>query len=142
MRDALLAVAIFAALSPSVARAQAAPFDAARVSGAWASGDGAGACQTAAISYFMSDGTYVVFERFDGPLHAIGRWRLEGDRFVMTHNDAPFPNDGAASAETTLTVTRLDGERFFTTNAAGRERARTRCSGLTLPPGASTGRGH
>jgi len=142
MRNALLAIAALAALVPGAALAQSASFDAERVPGAWASGEEDNACETAAISYFMSDGTYVVFERFDGPLHAVGRWRLEGDRFIMTHNDAPFPEDGAASAEATLTVTRVDADRFVSTNAAGRERVRTRCRGLILPPGAQAGHGH
>lgn len=140
MRNTLFAMAALAAFMPGAALAQSASFDSARVPGAWASGDSDGACQTAAISYFMSDGTYVVFERFDGPLHAVGRWRLEGDRFIMTHNDAPFP--GAASAEATLTITRLDADRFVSTNTAGRERVRTRCHGLILPPGAQAGHGH
>ena len=142
MGNALSSIAALAALFPGAAVAQSASFDAARVPGAWASGDGAGACQTAAISYFMSDGAYVVFERYDGPLHAVGRWRLEGDRFIMTHNDAPFPEDGAAGAEATLTVTRLDADRFVSTNAAGRGRVRTRCRGLILQPGAQPGHGH
>jgi hypothetical protein len=142
VRSALLALIALAASIPGAALAQSASFDAARVPGAWASGDGASACQTAAISYFMSDGTYVVFEKFDGPLHAVGRWRLDGDRLIMTHNDAPFPEDGAAGAEAALTVKRLDVEQFVTTNAAGRERIRTRCRGLTLPPGAKAGQGH
>lgn len=142
MRNTLFAMAALAAFMPGAALAQSASFDSARVPGAWASGDSDGACQTAAISYFMSDGTYVVFERFDGPLHAVGRWRLEGERFIMTHNDAPFAEDGVASAEATLTVTRLDSDRFVSTNTAGRERVRTRCHGLILPPGAQAGHGH
>jgi hypothetical protein len=142
MKKTALAVANMVALIITSAAAQTAVFDASRVPGAWASGDGANACGTAAISYLMNDGTYVVFNRFDGPLHAIGRWRLEGATFYMTHNDGPFPEDGAASEEATLTVTRLDTDRFVSTNAAGRERVRIRCRGLVLPPGAQAGHGH
>jgi hypothetical protein len=131
-----------ATLIPVAALAQSASFDAERIPGAWASGEQVDACQSAAISYFMSDGTYVVFERCDGPLHAVGRWRLESDRFIMTHNDAPFPEDAGASTEATLTVTRLDADRFVSTNAAGRGRVRTRCRGLILQPGAQPGHGH
>lgn len=120
----------------SLAQAQATE-PTALIAGAWASGDGDAVCQTAPISYFLSDGTYVVFNQFDGPLHAVGRWRVEGDAVFLTHTDAPFPQDGAASPESRLTLVRLDTQAFVTTNASGRQRVRTRCSGLTLPPGAT-----
>jgi len=115
---------------------------AAMIPGAWASGEGEAVCQSAPISYSLSDGTYVVFNRFDGPLHAVGRWRVEGDTVFLTHTDAPFPESGAASPETRLTLVRVDTQSFVTTNSAGRQRIRTRCSGLTLPPGATAGEAH
>lgn len=112
------------------------------IPGAWASGEGADACRRAAISYFLSDGTYIVFNRFDGPLHAVGRWRVEGNNVILTHTDAPFPETGAASSEATLALRRLDAALFETANAAGRVRIRTRCAGLVLPPEAKAGQAH
>lgn len=112
------------------------------ISGAWASGEGPNVCRTAAISYFLSDGSYVVFERFDGPLHAVGRWRVEGGTVILTHTDAPFPEDGVASAEATLSLRRIDSTVFETANTAGMVRVRTRCAGLVLPPGAKPGQAH
>lgn len=139
-----LITALFAtALLAAPANAQpASPNPASLIPGAWASGEAPDACRTAPISYFLSDGTYVVFDRFDGPLHAVGRWRVEGASVIMTHTDAPFPDNGAASAEATLTLRRIDGAVFETANAAGRVRVRTRCAGLVLPPGAKAGQAH
>lgn len=132
------AVAVVAAVL-GVAAAQTVPADAAtRIPGAWASGENAEACRTGAITYFMSDGTYVVFERADGAFHAVGRWRLDQGNLMLTHTDAPFPENGVVGGETPLTIVRLDGERFVSRNPAGRERVRVRCAGLVLPPGAKT----
>lgn len=143
MKLHLICALIAAAVLGASAHAQPASSDpASLIPGAWASGEGPEACRTAPISFFLSDGTYVVFDRFDGPLHAVGRWRVEGASVILTHTDAPFPDDGAASAEAILSLRRIDGAVFETANAAGRVRVRTRCTGLVLPPGATVGEAH
>lgn len=139
MKCAAFAAILLAA--PALAQ-PASPNPASLIPGAWASGEGANACRTAAISYFLTDGTYVVFERFDGPLHAVGRWRVDGASVIVTHTDAPFPENGAASAEATLALKRIDSAVFETANAAGRDRVRTQCAGFVLPPGAKAGDAH
>lgn len=142
LRLAAPAVLCICVAVPAFAQANRSPTTPAPIAlipGAWASGDSPDACRTAPISYFLSDGTYVVFDRFDGPLHAVGRWRIEGAIVILTHTDAPFPENGVASAEAALNLRRLDSAVFETSNAAGRVRVRTRCVGLVLPPGATAG---
>lgn len=120
-----------------LAAAAAAPsLDPAKVAGAWASAETTEACSTAPISLFFSDGSVAVFESAKGALHAIGVWRIDGQRFVMTHNDAPFDQAGAAKPPSTLSIIELTDTRFVTKNAEGKQRVRVRCSSLVLPYGA------
>jgi hypothetical protein len=144
-RQAILSFAsatLFAACTHASADKPPPPDANALIPGVWASGDTAAACKTAPVSYYVSDGTYLVFDRFDGPLHAVGRWRVAGGNVFLTHNDSPFPADGAASAEAELTLRRVDAAVFETANKAGQVRVRTRCTGLVLPPGAAEGAAH
>ncbi len=115
--------------------------DPAKPPGAWASAETPEACATAPISMFFSDGSVAVFESATGGLHSIGVWRIEGENLVMTHNDAPFDQAGAAKPASTLRILELSADRFVTANAEGKQRVRVRCRGLELPHGA-VGRTH
>jgi hypothetical protein len=86
---------------------------------------------------FFSDGSVAVFESATGGLHAVGVWRIDGDRLIMTHNDAPFDQAGAAKPASILHIKELSDGRFVTANAEGKQRVRVRCAGLVLPHGAT-----
>lgn len=120
-----------------LAAASAASIDPVTASGAWASAETPEACATAPISMFFSDGSVAVFESAAGSLHAIGVWRIDGQKLVMTHNDAPFDQEGAAKPPSTLDIVELTQTRFVTKNAEGKQRVRVRCAGLVLPHGAA-----
>lgn len=128
---------LVSALTAIATASAAVTFDPARAAGAWASAETAETCATAPISLFFSDGSVVVFESAVGSLHAIGIWRIEGETLVMTHNDAPFANDGAAKPPVPLKIEELSETRFVTSNAEGKRRVRVRCAGLVLPQGAT-----
>lgn len=143
MKYFLFALSLLASLTtPTYAQSIGSSEIADRIPGAWASGEGAEACRSAPISYFLSDGSYLVFNRFDGPLHAVGRWRVEGERVFLTHTDAPFPENGQAKPETALVLRKVDERLFETVNPAGRARVRTRCTGLVLPFASTSGEAH
>jgi hypothetical protein len=147
LKSRILAFALVGTLSacasPASIAAPEAQFDARLIPGAWSSAEAASACGTAPISYFFDDGTTVVFMSAQGALHAVGRWSLKGAEMTLTHNDAPFPDDGKAGAEAKLEVIELTADRFVTRSAAtGKDRVRVRCKGLILPPGAEAGHGH
>ncbi|MEL7322612.1 MAG: hypothetical protein AAFN03_11520 [Pseudomonadota bacterium] len=121
-------------LVPS-AFAQSAPDN---ITGAWASGESAEACDVAPITLFMSDGVVAVFLSKDGDLHALGSWSATDETLTMTHNDFPLGDDGQSKAPVELTILDLSKTHFLTRNSKGTERARIRCSNIEL----TLGHGH
>lgn len=115
--------------------AQSAPDN---ITGAWASGESAEACDAAPITLFMSDGVVAVFLSKDGDLHSLGSWSATEDTLMMTHNDFPISGDGQSNAPVELTILDLSDTRFVTRNGEGAERARIRCSNIEL----TLGHGH
>jgi hypothetical protein len=110
--------------------------DAALVPGVWAFGAAPEACAKAPVSVYFADGSTVVFESATGALHAVGTWRIADDQLHLTHNDAPFAQDGASKPATVSTIAELSATRFVTRTPEGKTRERVRCTGLTLPFGA------
>ena len=103
--------------------------------GAWASGDTAGACETAPSTLLMSDGVVAVFLSKDGDLHSLGSWYTSDDTLTMTHNDFPLSDDGQSKTPVELTILELSETRCITRNAEGAERSRVRCPDIELTLG-------
>lgn len=106
------------------------------LAGVWATGDAPAACATAEITAFLDDGVYLSWDRAGGALHAVGRWRLEDERLVLTHSHAPFPASGAVRPERSITVVRLDATTLVTAGGPAGSLTRTRCPDLS--PGSPT----
>ncbi len=100
------------------------------VAGAWASGNSIGACDTAPITLFMTDGVVAVFLSQGGALHSLGRWTNNGEHLSMTHNDFPLAGDGISNDPVTLEIIELSDTRFITQNAEGVVRERIRCPAI------------
>lgn len=124
-------------LIPLIFLAQAAAAEPAGdvITGAWASGDTAEACDTAPITLLMSDGVVAVFLSRDGQLHSLGSWMATADKLTMTHNDFPLSGDGQSKPPVELDILELSETRFITRNAEGAERARVRCPDIELTLG-------
>lgn len=103
------------------------------IPGAWAAGDSADACETAAITVFFTDGSLVIFDSPSGPVHAVATWRFENGDLFMSYNRAPFPAGGVSNPARKILIRELSAERFVTENADGLVRRRVRCSDLVVP---------
>ncbi len=106
-----------------------------QITGAWASGETLEACNTAAITHFMSDGVVAVFLKRDGDLHSIGAWSATDSELTMTHNDFPWRGDGLSKSPVVPEIVALDETQFVTKSAEGRARARVRCSNIEITMG-------
>ena len=105
------------------------------ITGAWASGEAADACDTAPITLLMSDGVVAVFLSKSGALHSLGSWLVTDETLTMTHNDFPLSGDGQSKPPVELDILELSETRIVTRNAEGAERARVRCPSIKLTQG-------
>lgn len=100
--------------------------------GAWADGTEAGSCSINQITYFSSDAVVIDLYSTKGLFHSFGKWRIESDQIVITHNEFPLLANGQSGPEIALTIVRLDKNQLDIKNTKGELRKRVKCHGLTL----------
>lgn len=103
--------------------------------GAWASGSGAESCAMEQITYFSSEGVVIDMYSKNGPFHAFGSWRREGNKLIITHNELPLDATGQSDPEITLIIVELDETRLTVRNTKGELRDRTKCLGIGIKEG-------
>lgn len=103
--------------------------------GAWASGTETDSCDKEQITYFSSDGVVMDLYSKDGPTHSFGKWRLEDNKIIITHNEFPLLASGQSDDEIPLTLVSVDGSRLVVRNVKGEDRERIYCPNLKLTTG-------
>lgn len=107
----------------------------ATLAGVWAAGDEVAACSDSTVTTYLSDGVYLAFEKLDGEIHAVGKWRLDGDQIYTTHYHLPLPADGVVKAESANKIVKLTDRKFEKLNNDGELKSFVRCPDIALPTG-------